>query len=354
MAMGGKIELNPEHLLGGDGTVEMALRLWTSRNEPVNYNQWQSLYFQLVKQGCSDERKVTGESYAVTQKRIAEMYEVIQSEIHGPDFKSKATMAGVWRQEGSEEPKSRPDSPCVAGPVQSQLDLQAPDAVRDIVVRANEEAREFRTPEPTNFGDLDPDTPERFYMQNEAQRVYEDDEATHTECTEEQNDRLQEMAGRLSFIEGSDPAGIEFILRVDQLCAEYKEQYALYASQLDQPESLRFYAMEKLTEINPDEFEEEIDFKQHVYALGRLCGRTPAQGRMYSKSMWMKSKHSTPQAVDAGANANARQQRPTSVTKDTPKNLLMPVRREFAEASPGQASSVDVMKVMNDMGNKFC
>jgi len=141
MAMGGKIELNPEHLSGGDGTIEMALRLWTSRNEPVNYNQWQSLYFQLVKQGYTDERRVTGESYAVTQKRIAEMYEAIQSEIHGPDFKSKATMAGVWRREGSDGPQSRPDSPCVAGPVRSQPDPHAPVAVRDIVVRANEDAR---------------------------------------------------------------------------------------------------------------------------------------------------------------------------------------------------------------------
>ena len=213
--------------------------------------------------------------------------------------------------------------------------------------------REFRTPEPTNFGDLNPDTPERFYLQNEAQRVYEDDEATHTECTEEQNDRLQAMAARLSYLEGSDTAGIEFILRVDQLCAEYKEQYARYSARQDQPLSLRFYAMEKLTELNPDEFEEEVDLKQHVYALGRLCGRTADQGRMLSKSIWRKSKHTTPQNDDAGDDASETKLRPTSVSKDTPSNLLLPAHREFVEDTPGQASSVDVMKVMNDMGNKF-
>ncbi len=44
MAMSERVVINPAHLEGNDGTVAMAMQLWSSRNGPVKYNMWQSLY----------------------------------------------------------------------------------------------------------------------------------------------------------------------------------------------------------------------------------------------------------------------------------------------------------------------
>ena len=45
MASSDAVIVNPEHLDGGDGTLEMALLLWLSRNGPIVYNTFQSLFF---------------------------------------------------------------------------------------------------------------------------------------------------------------------------------------------------------------------------------------------------------------------------------------------------------------------
>jgi hypothetical protein len=57
---------------------------------------------------------------------------------------------------------------------------------------------------------------------------------------------------------------------------------------------MKHFAMEKLSELNADLFEHEYDLKRHVYALGKLAGRTVLQSRALSKNLWASSKHSTP------------------------------------------------------------
>jgi hypothetical protein len=91
MAESDKIVIDPEHLLGGDGTVSVALQLWSGRNGPIRFNKWQSLYFRLIRDGYTDESKVMkGESLAKTQRRIRQLYEEVQSELHGGDHKALA------------------------------------------------------------------------------------------------------------------------------------------------------------------------------------------------------------------------------------------------------------------------
>ena len=58
---------------------------------------------------------------------------------------------------------------------------------------------------------------------------------------------------------------------------------------------MKLFALEKLTEIDVDVFEHEYDLKRHVYALGKLAGRTAAQSRIVSKGLWASSKNATPQ-----------------------------------------------------------
>ena len=36
--------MSPDDLKDGDGTLRRALELWSCRNDPATYNQWQSVF----------------------------------------------------------------------------------------------------------------------------------------------------------------------------------------------------------------------------------------------------------------------------------------------------------------------
>ncbi len=103
MATAEQVVVNPDHLSGGDGTIETAMRLWSARNEPVTYNKWQSLYFQLRKKDYSDEAKVVGETPKQLQVRLLESYRRIQEEIHGPDHQAQALLVPKARAKVRQE-----------------------------------------------------------------------------------------------------------------------------------------------------------------------------------------------------------------------------------------------------------
>ena len=80
-ASGRAMIVNPDHISGSDGTLQMALRLWSVRNEPVQYNRWQSVFFALIRDhGCRDEGAPPGETPSQRQTRIRRMYQEIQEE----------------------------------------------------------------------------------------------------------------------------------------------------------------------------------------------------------------------------------------------------------------------------------
>ena len=56
------------------------------------------------------------------------------------------------------------------------------------------------------------------------------DEVTYTECTEEQDERLAELAKKSADLDGSTGKGIEFTVRVEQLIAEYRDLYGQWLS----------------------------------------------------------------------------------------------------------------------------
>ena len=103
MASIGRVKIDPEHLRDGDGTVLRAMELWSARNGPVNYNYWQSIYFQLVKPPYGlkdilatssrmyDPRPVpANESAKEKQTRLQRMHEEVQFDLYGPDHRAQA------------------------------------------------------------------------------------------------------------------------------------------------------------------------------------------------------------------------------------------------------------------------
>ena len=79
MAQSGRVNINPEDLRGGNGTMRRALELWSCRHGPVQYNQWQSVYFALIREhGYVDEEAAVGELPSTRQGRIRGMFHEIQ------------------------------------------------------------------------------------------------------------------------------------------------------------------------------------------------------------------------------------------------------------------------------------
>ena len=95
MASTGRVIINPEHLIGGDGTLRQALSLWSARNGPVTYNTWQSVRFGLCRDHAfTDEEAPVGETPAARQTRMRRQFREIEEELHGPDHLAAAIVGG--------------------------------------------------------------------------------------------------------------------------------------------------------------------------------------------------------------------------------------------------------------------
>ena len=84
--------IDPEDIRGHDGTVRSAMTLWSSRNGPVLYNKWQSLYFLLSRAPYNLEDPDAPMSADGTrkdvQKSISLSYVEVQENLHGPDWRA--------------------------------------------------------------------------------------------------------------------------------------------------------------------------------------------------------------------------------------------------------------------------
>ena len=54
VTLSGGQAITSESVQGGDGSITKALELWSSRNEPIDFNDWQKLYWALVKLGFQE------------------------------------------------------------------------------------------------------------------------------------------------------------------------------------------------------------------------------------------------------------------------------------------------------------
>ena len=77
---------------GHDGTIEDAMKIWNAQIGPCVYNDWQSCYFQLRRPQyqLTDEGVPEGEDRKAQQVRLKEMYDRVQTELHGDDHVEQA------------------------------------------------------------------------------------------------------------------------------------------------------------------------------------------------------------------------------------------------------------------------
>ena len=82
-----------EHIIGHDGTIYSALRLWSAKNGPVVYNRWQSVYFQLKKMGLADILLPEERGSKVLQTRLRAIYAEVHSSLYGAGYVTQAILA---------------------------------------------------------------------------------------------------------------------------------------------------------------------------------------------------------------------------------------------------------------------
>lgn len=123
-------------------------------------------------------------------------------------------------------------------------------------------------------------------------------EATHTELTDEQDKRLNDLADSLAKVELSNGANIEFVLRVEQLIPDYDSRYGAWIIEDAAARAgitLQQYALELMLELEPTGFQHRDDLKCHVYAFGRLARWSTERSRVQAQKFWEQSAYFTTQ-----------------------------------------------------------
>ena len=97
--------------------------------------------------------------------------------------------------------------------------------------------------------------------------------------------RQARMTARLINLPGATAEAAIFVNEVDQLIPFYQQMYGEFKERyLDDDRPIQAYAIEQLLQLDSEGFTTEYELKRHVYALGKLAGRTGQQNRAVCKA----------------------------------------------------------------------
>ena len=197
-----KIPVVERDIEGNDGTVASGLREWSARTGPVMYNAWQSAYFQLKRPPFSllEPEAVEGEMTTqagrkAVQARCAALYHSIQRELHGGSWLVTAMRRGITIPPEADE-MSIPDDEheesvttlAVREPEGdgSQGRQEAGRSAAGLPHAQTEHHQLFTPPR----SEATTESPDRILEEPGIEEVWHDHEATHTELSEEMEERL--------------------------------------------------------------------------------------------------------------------------------------------------------------------
>ena len=246
--------IDEEHLRDNhEGTVEMGMQLWASRNRPCGYNTWQSLYFQLLRRGLADPLKVAGESTSQLQQRLRQQYATVMENLHGPDFRAAAIVVAKAAKP-PEEAEPSGVLPAVelgvggdaAGarhlslvglPTAEELALDDEILAQELAIAGSEEAQQFELFTPREgVSRADSASPEHYLMDPSVQEVLEEWEATHTEHSDEFDERMLEVSNAIIGMQEEvrpRKAALEFLIRVEHTANEYRQSHGQWVRTTD-------------------------------------------------------------------------------------------------------------------------
>ena len=146
---------------------------------------------------------------------------------------------------------------------------------------------------------VDSGSPDRYLLRQEIAEVWGENAPEGTENTADEQERLKDLADICAQVDGSDHDGLAFLLDTESLCREYRQEYAdsLFRNpeQIQAGQTLKTYALERLHEMRASGFPTLYELKRHVFALGKLAGRTPQGSRDYVRARWESSTDASPE-----------------------------------------------------------
>ena len=174
------------------------------------------------------------------------MFIEVQEALHGPDHLARALV----KQPAPGRETGRELALANGGEELQTTTGQAPgcDAAQGLPSRTAEEYV-MHTPRGGHRDQFAETSPDHLLHDPQARDIWEADAATHTEASEEQEERLERLAQHLAQIETADQPSVQFMVRVDQLRPEYRDMYGLWLA--SDPvgradTSLKLFAMESL------------------------------------------------------------------------------------------------------------
>jgi hypothetical protein len=156
------------------------------------------------------------------------MHDAIEREIHGPDHKRQALLSAVRVSEPDEagvsegpqrEPVGRDSSGSTAG--------GPPDRIAEgDEPEVGPEEYSMATPRPPKDRD-DAASPDLFLNRPDVEAMWEAEACTHTEMSEEMQERVDRLRELVSTVDDADESGIEFLCSVEFLIPKYTEAFGL-------------------------------------------------------------------------------------------------------------------------------
>ena len=222
MALSSTVEWDEEVVAGHDGTILSALRLIVEKKGPLTYNAFQSVFFSLKRQNYEDDPWKEEESQAEVQKRIHYLHGELNEEIHGEDWKTQSLKNPASRIRSSVSGTSAP----VAHEPASKALPKAKPLIRDIYAEelALEDGEVGEAPVMKEVYVGTPRRPEQDQQSSthgspdaamndpEAYQMWLDCAETHTEATQEAQDRVTNMTERMAALDVMNQETLQFMV----------------------------------------------------------------------------------------------------------------------------------------------
>ena len=196
--------------------------------------KWQSVFFQMRRNSdLVDENEVPGEMLSGKQVRILRLYNEIQGVVHGTNHRAQAASRKKEASAGQQGHATRLGRVAVPSDLPGQVSAAGQGQVaQHLVPPGRTIGYNVYTPPDKELNELSAlqvvqeSSPDRLILDPHATEIWENDWATHTEVSDELEERLERLAEQLTDVKGADKTGIQFVLQTSQLEPEYVGLFA--------------------------------------------------------------------------------------------------------------------------------
>ena len=256
---------------GHDGTLYSALEIWLGNHGPVTYNPFQSVFYSLRRR--DDLLDMVGEeSQAERQARMSQWYRDIQTALFGPDFvrlaseKERAEGRGGLAALALARPKEASTGVATreedqnGGEVMQYGGASGGGGHAATALSATDQlvVHEVFTPRHGTDAERQRQSPDMEFLENAVvHSVWQDERETHTEGTNEAEERLRRMATRIAESGVVGPGELALLMEIEHTAREYTAHFREFQMESAAAAEIEMtaWALEKLMGLDVGLFE---------------------------------------------------------------------------------------------------